>query len=77
MSTEQYSKYTLLHEDGDRRLLMEFKEIVADRVVQHFIDFMKGVGYMEASVFEAMRYLSTDYFDSLQPNEFDTEDSLS
>jgi len=27
-------------------------------------------------VFEVMRDLSTDYFDSLQPNEFDTEDSL-
>jgi peptide deformylase len=69
MATEQHSHYTLLHEDGDTRILMEFKEIVADRVIQHFIDFLKGVGYMESSVFEVMQQLSTEYFESLNTLE--------
>lgn len=49
---------------------MEFKGILVDRVVQHVVDFLKGVGYMEASVFEAMRDLSEEYFSSLEPETF-------
>lgn len=67
MPSEKYSSFTLLHEDGDTRILYEFKSIVADDVLRNMVDFLKGVGYMESSIFETMQEISDEYFSSLEP----------
>ena len=67
MSSEKHSSFTLLHEDGDTRILYEFKSIVADDVLHRIVDFLKGVGYMESSIFETMQEISDEYFNSLEP----------
>ena len=63
MSTPTHDQFTLLYEDENTKVLHEFKALVADDVVQHLVDFLKGCGYMESSVFETMKELSDMYFD--------------
>jgi peptide deformylase len=65
MTESTHDQFTLLYEDEDTKVLHEFKEILADRVIQHMIDFLKGCGYMEDSIFETMKELSDDYFSLL------------
>jgi hypothetical protein len=65
MSTPTHDQFTLLYEDENTKVLHEFKALVADDVVQHLVDFLKGCGYMESNIFEAMKELSEMYFDSL------------
>jgi hypothetical protein len=70
MSTPTHDQFTLLYEDENTKVLHEFKALVADDVVQHLVDFLKGCGYMESSVFEAMKELSDMYFDSLSTEQY-------
>ena len=70
MSTPTHDQFTLLYEDENTKVLHEFKALVADDVVQHLVDFLKGCGYIESSVFEAMKELSDMYFDSLSTEQY-------
>lgn len=68
--TQTHDQFTLLYEDENTKVLHEFKAVIADDVVQHLVDFLKGCGYMERNVFEAMKELSEMYFDSLNVQTF-------
>jgi hypothetical protein len=70
MTTPTHDQFTLLYEDEDTKVLHEFKGVVADDVIQHLIDFLKGCGYMEGSIFETMKELSEMYFDSLSTQQY-------
>lgn len=73
MSTQTHDQFTLLYEDENNKVLHEFKALVADDVVQHLICFLKGCGYIESSIFEALRESSDSYFDSLQKTRLEIE----
>lgn len=70
MSTPTHDQFTLLYEDEDKKVLYEFKGVLADDVIQNLIDFLKGCGYIEGSIFETMKELSDMYFDSLRTTEY-------
>lgn len=70
MSTPTHDQFTLLYEDENTKVLHEFKAVIADDVIQHLIDFLKGCGYMEETIFEAMNGLATSYFNSLSTQEY-------
>jgi len=65
MAKATEDQFTLLYEDGSNRVLHEFNALFADEVIPHLIDFLKGCGYMEESIFGNMQALSEAYFDSL------------
>ena len=62
-----HDQFTLLYEDEYTKVLQEFKGVVADDVVGHIIDFLKGCGYCEASIHEVMQEKATDFFEAHQP----------
>jgi hypothetical protein len=64
--TPTHDQFTLLYEDEHTKLLYEFKALVADDVINHLVDFLKGCGYMESSIFESMQEYAEMYFDSLR-----------
>ena len=65
MTKANQDQFTLLYEDSSTKVLYEFNALFADEVIQHLIDFLKGCGYMEESIFGNMQALSEAYFDSL------------
>jgi hypothetical protein len=67
--TPTHDQFTLLYEDEHTKLLYEFKALVADDVINHLVDFLKGCGYMESSIFECMKESSEMYFDSSECTE--------
>ena len=68
--TPTHDQFTLLYEDEHTKLLYVFKALVADDVINHLVDFLKGCGYMESSIFECMKESSEMYFDSLNVETF-------
>jgi hypothetical protein len=68
--TPTHDQFTLLYEDENTKVLHEFKAVIADDVMQHLVDFLKGCGYAESSVFEAMKDTAEAYFDSLRTTEY-------
>ena len=70
MSTPTHDQFTLLYEDENTKVLHEFKGVIADDVIQHLIDFLKGCGYMEQSIYEVMREYSQMYFDTREMHAF-------
>ena len=68
--TPTHDHFILLYEDENTKVLHEFKAVVADDVVQHLVDFLKGCGYMESSIFEVMKELSQMYFDARDVESF-------
>lgn len=70
MSTSTHDQFTLLYEDGNTKVLHEFKAVLADDVVQQLVNFLKGCGYTENNVYEVMKEQSEMYFDSLETQQF-------
>jgi hypothetical protein len=70
MSAPTHDQFTLLYEDENTKVLHEFKGVIADDVVQHLVDFLKGCGYMESSIYECMKELSQMYFDARDVETF-------
>lgn len=70
MSTPTHDQFTLLYEDENTKLLYEFKALVADDVVTHVVDFLKGCGYMESTIYECMKESSAAYFDLLRTQQY-------
>lgn len=65
--TPTHDQFTLLYEDEHTKVLHEFKGVVADDVVGHIIDFLKGCGYCEQSIYEVMQDAAEAYFEAKQP----------
>jgi hypothetical protein len=68
--TPTHDQFTLLYEDEHTKLLYEFKALVADDVIHHLVDFLKGCGYMESTIAECMKEASEAYFDSLSTDKY-------
>jgi hypothetical protein len=68
--TLAHDHFTLLYEDGETKVLHEFKALIADDVLQRLVDFLKGCGYMEGSIFEAMKEASELYFDAMSVEKY-------
>ena len=65
--TPTHDQFTLLYEDEYAKVLHEFKGIVADDVIGHIIDFLKGCGYCEHSIYSVMQDTAEAYFEAQQP----------
>ena len=63
MSTEPEDQFTLLYEDGKRKVLHEFQAIGTDEIVDEFINFLRGVGHLEINIIERMHEISRQYLE--------------
>jgi hypothetical protein len=66
MSTQPEDQFTLLYEDGKRKVLHEFQCIGTDEIVDEFINFMRGVGHLELNIIERMHEISKQYLELYQ-----------
>jgi len=69
MSTQPEDQFTLLYEDGKRKVLHEFQAIGTDEIVDEFINFMRGVGHLELSIIERMHEISRQYLELYHSNK--------
>ena len=63
MSTQTEDQFTLLYEDGKRKVLHEFQGISTDEILDEIIHFMRGIGYLELSILERMHEISSQYLE--------------
>jgi hypothetical protein len=69
MSTQPEDQFTLLYEDGKRKVLHEFQCIGTDEIVDEFINFMRGVGHLEINIIERMHEISKQYLELYHSNK--------
>ncbi len=69
MSTQPEDQFTLLYEDGKRKVLHEFQCIGTDEIVDEFINFMRGVGHLELNIIERMHEISSQYLELYTSNK--------
>jgi hypothetical protein len=69
MSTQPEDQFTLLYEDGKRKVLHEFQCIGTDEIVDEFINFMRGVGHLEINIIERMHEISSQYLELYSSNK--------
>ena len=69
MSTQPEDQFTLLYEDGKRKVLHEFQCIGTDEIVDEFINFMRGVGHLELNIIERMYEISKQYLELYHSNK--------
>ncbi len=69
MSTQPEDQFTLLYEDGKRKVLHEFQCIGTDEIVDEFINFMRGVGHLELNIIERMHEISKQYLELYHSNK--------
>ena len=69
MSTQPEDQFTLLYEDGKRKVLHEFQGIGTDEIVDEFINFMRVVGHLELNIIERMHEISKQYLELYNSNK--------
>lgn len=63
MSTQPEDQFTLLYEDGKRKVLHEFQCIGTDEIIDEFVNFLRGVGHLEINIIERMHEISRQYLE--------------
>lgn len=63
MSTQPEDQFTLLYEDGKRKVLHEFQGIATDEIVDELIHFLRGIGHLELNIIERMHEMSRQYLE--------------
>jgi len=66
MSTQPEDQFTLLYEDGKRKVLHEFQGIATDEIVDEMIHFLRGIGHLELNIIERMHEMSRQYLELYQ-----------
>jgi hypothetical protein len=66
MSTQPEDQFTLLYEDGKRKVLHEFQCIGTDEIVDEMIHFLRGIGHLELNIIERMHEISRQYLELYQ-----------
>ena len=56
------NSFVFLHQDGNRQNVEIFQEEFCDEVVRRFVDFLRGCGYVDESVYSSMQDIAADYF---------------
>lgn len=69
MSTQPEDQFTLLYEDGKRKVLHEFQCIATDEIVDEIIQFLRGVGHLEINIIERMYEISNQYLELYRSNK--------
>ena len=59
--TTTHNQFTFLHEDGEDRILYEFKAVTTDEIVRRFTDFLKGCGHYEACIVSTMEEMVEEH----------------
>lgn len=59
--TTTHNQFTFLHEDGEDRILYEFKAVTTDEIVRRFADFLRGCGNYEACILSAMEEMVEEH----------------
>lgn len=63
MSTQPEDQFTLLYEDGKRKVLHEFQCIGTDDIVDEMIQFLRGIGHLEVNIIERLHEISRQYLE--------------
>jgi len=66
MSTQPEDQFTLLYEDGKRKVLHEFQGIGTDEILDEIVHFMRGIGHLELNILERMHEISRQYLELYQ-----------
>ena len=66
MQTQPEDQFTLLYEDGKRKVLHEFHGIATDAILDEMIHFLRGIGHLELNIIERMHELSRQYLELYQ-----------
>ena len=69
MENQPEDQFTLLYEDGKRKVLHEFQCILTHEIVDEFINFMRGVGHLELNIIERMHEVSRQYLELYHSNK--------
>jgi hypothetical protein len=69
MSTQPEDQFTLLYEDGKRKVLHEFQCITTDDIIDEMIQFLRGVGHLEINIIERMNEISKQYLELYHSNK--------
>jgi len=69
MSTQAEDQFTLLFEDGKRKVLHQFQAIGTDEIVDEMIQFLRGIGHLELNIIERMNEISKQYLELYNSNK--------
>jgi hypothetical protein len=59
--TTTHNQFTFLYEDGEDRILYEFKAVTTDEIMRRFTDFLKGCGHYDVCIVSAIEEIAEEY----------------
>ena len=60
------SEFCFLHEDSDgTETIVKFDQIFTDKIIENFIQFLRGCGHHDICIYTALQFFAEEYFDSM------------
>lgn len=56
-------KYIFQHKTEGLEINAVVSDVFTDKIIEHFVDFLKGCGHYESCIYENLRELSDQYFE--------------
>lgn len=72
--TEQRNDYILLHDDGEKEIIVKFSEAFTDVIIRNFIDFLRACGHYDKSIYGCMQAIVDENDSSMNSDITDEED---
>lgn len=58
-------EYCFLHEDVEGvETIVKFQQVFTDKVIENFIQFLRGCGHYDVCIYTAMQFFAEEYFES-------------
>lgn len=72
--TEQRNDYILLHDDGEKEIIVKFSEPFTDVIIRNFVDFLRACGHYDKSIYGCMQAIVDENDSSMDSDIPDEED---
>jgi len=56
-------EYVFQHKTDEMELKVLVKDVFTDKIIEHFVDFLRGCGHYDKCIYENMRELADHYFE--------------
>ena len=64
-----YNNYSFTRRDDGTINRVEFQSDTIEQVVLHFVDFLRGCGFFDETIYAYMGQQAEDYFDAVKKKE--------
>jgi hypothetical protein len=67
--SDMYNNFSFTRQDDETTNRVEFKGDSIDQIIYHFVDFLRGCGFVDETIYSYMEQQTDDYFECVKKDK--------